>query len=87
MTTNRMHRNHNYSIGTDILADGRVRAKARGRKTSQRTFESGTTPQEAALTLAIAIERRQNEEREVEVRNLVTVGAKADWAIYVSFGA
>lgn len=82
-TTNRPHRNHNYRIGTDILADGRVRAKARGRKTNVQTFPAGTTPEEAATQLAGKIEG----ERFAEVRNLITVGAKADWAIYVAFGA
>jgi hypothetical protein len=75
-------RNHNYRIETETLTDGRVRAKARGRKTNVRTFAAGITHEAAAHELA----RRIEGSRFVEVRNLITIAAagKAEWAIYVT---
>lgn len=75
-------RNHNYRIGTDELADGRVKATARGRKNNVKTFPAGTSHEEAALTLATKIEgERISDVREVS-RN--DDGSKRDWAIYVN---
>lgn len=77
-----VRRNHNYRIGTDTLADGRIRATARGRKRNVKTFPAGTSHESAALTLATTIEG----ERIARVENLIdlmSVG-KADWAIFVS---
>ena len=78
-------RNHNYRIGTDALADGRIRAKARGRKTNVRTYPAGTTHEAAALALATKIEG----DRVAGVRNLVDIieaASKADWAVLVTVG-
>lgn len=79
MNTTRSIRNHNYRIGTDQLEDGRIKAKARGRKTNVRTFPAGTTHAEAALALATLIEG----ERIAEVRELTSVGYKRDYAVFV----
>ena len=75
-----MRRNHNYSIGTDILDDGRVKAKARGSHHNTKTYPKGTTPETAALTLATKIEGNLT----TEVRNHNTAGNKADWHIYTA---
>lgn len=75
-----IHRNHNYSIGTDTLTDGRIRAKARGRKTTQRTFPAGTSHDDAAAELARIIEGERF--ARVEIRTSLR-GIKADWAVYV----
>lgn len=76
------HRNHNYQIGTDELAGGRIKAKARGRKTNVQTFPAGTTHEAAAQALASKIEG----DTEAEVRELTRNdnGTKRDFAIYVT---
>lgn len=78
----RARRNHNYAIGTDELPDGRIKAKAHGRKTNVRTFPAGTTHEAAALALATTCER----DRIPEVRELSRNdgGTKRDFAIYVT---
>ena len=75
-----MRRNHNYRIGTDILDDGRIKAKARGNHNNTKTYPTGTTPENAALALATKIEG----DLIAEVRNHITVGNKADWHIYTA---
>lgn len=75
-------RNHNYRIGTDTLADGRVKAKARGRKTNVQTFPTGTTHEEAALALATKIEGERTSSVSEVSRN--PNGSSRDWAILVT---
>lgn len=50
------HENCNYRIGVDTLPTGKVRAKARGRKTNAQTFPEGTAHEAAAEALARKIE-------------------------------
>ena len=75
-----MRRNHNYRIGTDILEDGRIKAKARGSHNNTKTYPADTTPEDAALALATKIEG----DLITEVRNHITVGNKADWHVYTT---
>jgi hypothetical protein len=76
------HRNHNYRIGTDTLDDGRIKATARGRKTNVKTFPAGTTHDDAALALALKIEKDLVAEVREVSRN--PNGTKRDYAVYVT---
>lgn len=75
-------RNHNYQIGTDELATGQIKAKARGRKTNAQTFPAGTTHEAAALALAAKIEGNPTTEVRELSRN--DGGTKRDFAIYTT---
>jgi hypothetical protein len=88
METTRTHPNQNYRIGTDTLPTGKVRAKARGRKTTTRTFPAGTPHQEAAEAVARLIEGdRFCHVAQVSSGTSRTGALAADWAVYVGTGA
>jgi hypothetical protein len=80
---NNTHRDHNYRIATDTLDSGKVRAKARGRKTNAQTFPAGTTHEDAATKLAAKI----GGPRFAHVKELTSNpnGSSRDFAIFVTF--
>jgi hypothetical protein len=82
MSDLRNHQNNNYRIGTDELADGRMKATARGRKKNVKTFPVGTTHEDAALELATKIEGDRISEVRERSRN--SDGTSRDFAVYVS---
>ena len=77
--------NHNYRIGTDLLEDGRILAKARGRKHNQKTFPSGTAHEDAAATLAAKIEGERFHHVEMLTANHDT--SKCDYRVFVNNGS
>jgi hypothetical protein len=79
-----VHRNHNYRIGTDTLPTGKVQAKARGRRTSVKTFPVGTAHDLAAETLAKSIEGERFDH--VTQLSANSDGSRRDYAIYVTNG-
>ena len=80
-----IHQNHNYRIGTDRLENGKIRAKARGRKTNTRTYPEATTHEQAATMLAILIEGDRF--AHVDLQSANYDGSKQDWNIFVIIGS
>lgn len=82
MATPKTYCDHSYRIYTDVLPDGRVRARARGRARRTKTFPAGTSMLEAATGLAKLIEgeRFSHVLSTIELANY-----KADFNVYVRF--
>ena len=72
--------NENYRIGTDRLDNGKIRAKARGRRTNTKTFPADTTHEQAATILAQVIEGERFAHVDLQSANFN--GTTQDWNVF-----
>lgn len=79
------HENCNYRIGVDTLPNGKVRAKARGRKANTITLPEGTEHAAAAEQLARKIEGERFSHVSIKSSGTGRTGHPAsDYAAYVA---